>query len=52
MLHLLTNQITQITVDINIEKRKISNEIKANIFEFMLLHSTCLNDFIFLQENI
>jgi hypothetical protein len=51
MLHLLTNQITHITVDINIEKTEISNCSKPNIFEFILLYSTCLNDLAFFQKS-
>ncbi|CAF1446736.1 unnamed protein product [Adineta steineri] len=51
MLHLLTNQITHITVDINSEKTEISNENEPNIFEFILLHSTCLNDLTFFQKS-
>ncbi|CAF1453800.1 unnamed protein product [Adineta steineri] len=54
MLHLLTNQITHITVDINSEKTEISNENEnePNIFEFILLHSTCLNDLTFFQNSL
>ncbi|CAF1424026.1 unnamed protein product [Rotaria sordida] len=51
MLHLLANQITHITVDINIEKTEISNESEPNIFEFILLYSTCLNDLTFFQKS-
>jgi hypothetical protein len=51
MLHLLTNQITHIMVDIDIGKRKISNKNESNLFEFILLNSTHLNDLTFLQKS-
>jgi hypothetical protein len=51
MLHLLTNQITHIMVDIDIGKRKISNKNESNLFEFILLNSTHLNDLNFLQKS-
>jgi len=52
MLHLLTNQITHIMVDIDIGKRKISNKNESNLFEFILLNSTHLNDLTFIQKSL
>ncbi len=51
MLHLLTNQINHIMVDIDTGKRKISNKNESNLFEFILLNSTHLNDLTFLQKS-
>ncbi|CAF2728305.1 unnamed protein product [Rotaria sp. Silwood2] len=51
MLCLLTNQITHITVNINIEKTETSNENEPNIFEFILIYSRCLNDLTFFQNS-
>jgi hypothetical protein len=39
MLRLLTNQITHITVDINIENAEISDRSDANAFVIILLVS-------------
>jgi hypothetical protein len=51
MLYLLANQITHMMFDIDLEKRKISPKNGSNLFEFILLHSTHLNDLTFLEKS-
>ena len=51
MLDLLANQITHIAVDIILNQTETVAEKNQNIFEFILLHGTPLNDFAFLQNS-
>ena len=51
MLDLLANQITHIAVDIILNQAETFDKNNQNIFEFILLHGTRLDDFAFLQNS-
>jgi hypothetical protein len=51
MLHILTNQITHMMVDIDLGKRKVSPIDQSNLFQFILLHCTRLNELIFFEKS-
>jgi hypothetical protein len=50
MLHLLTNQITHIIVDVNVDNVAISIKDEADIFVIILLISKRLSDLTFLKK--